>query len=78
MNVYSQASGVLSDGTAIDALTMLQRVHDRDVGDELLDWLGKRDPAGDVLAVALRTLTSCSDADLADRALLKGLLHRSS
>jgi len=65
-----QPTGVLTDGTVIDALTMLQRVADRDIGDELLDWLCKRQPSGDVLAVALRTIPSCS-TNLPDRIFAK-------
>lgn len=65
-----QPAGVLTDGTVIDALTMLQRVADRDIGDDLLDWMCKRQPSGDVLSVALRTLTSCS-IELADRIFAK-------
>lgn len=66
-----QRNGVLSDSTTIDALTMLQRVTDREVGDPLLDWLCKREPVGDVLAVALRTLTSCGGENLIDRIFAK-------
>jgi hypothetical protein len=67
MTTTLSPAGVLSDGTTIDALTMLQRVADRDISGDLLDWLCKRLPSGDVQAVALRTLTTCSSTDLADR-----------